>query len=217
MKGYLITLEGPEGSGKTTHGVMLREYLVKKGYEVTLTHEPGGTPLGKKLRQILLTPDEDVFSSLCELFLYLADRANHMEKVIGPALNEGKVVICDRFIDATVAYQGYGRGLGLELIKELNSLATGQIEPDLTIILDIEAELGLLKAVNSKLEQGLKDGDRLEQVGLDFHRRVRAGYLKIAYEDRSRVKLIAVDGPIEEIQARIRVYADELLRTEDRE
>jgi dTMP kinase len=211
VKGLFISLEGPEGSGKTTQAGMLSEYLTKRGYGVTLTYEPGGTPMGRGLRDVLLNSDGDDITPWCELFLYLADRAHHVEKLIRPALHLGKVVICDRFIDATVAYQGYGRGIDLGLIKQLNLLVTQGILPDLTVILDIEAGLGLSKAIEMKCRLGLRDGDRLEQGGLDFHRRVREGYLAIAKENPLRVKLIPVDGPIEEIQARIREFVDKLL------
>lgn len=212
MEGLFISLEGPEGSGKTTQAQILSEYLSEKGYEVALTHEPGGTPLGEKLRHILLTPNGNDLSTFCELFLYLADRADHVEKVIKPALNEGKVVICDRFADATIAYQGYGQGVEIGLIEQLNLLAAQQIEPDLTIVLDIDSQVGLRKAIETKIEIGLKNGDRLEQRGLDFHRRVRQGYLNIAQNNPSRVKLIQVGDSIEEIQRKIRNYVDELIR-----
>lgn len=213
MEGLLVSLEGPEGSGKTTQAKLLSEYLSNKGYNIILTHEPGGTSLGEKLREILLAPQGDDPSSWCEYFLYLADRAHHVEKVIRPALKEGKIIICDRFIDATTAYQGYGRGLDLDLIKELNLLTAQEILPDLTIILDIDPKVGLRKAIERKIELGLEDGDRLEQRGLNFHCRVREGYHKIAQEDPARVKLIWVDGSIEVIQARIIAYVDELLES----
>jgi len=214
--GLFISLEGPEGGGKSTQAGLLGEHLSQGNYEVILTQEPGGTSLGKSLREILLTPDrgEDL-SAWCELFLYLADRSHHVEEIIKPALEMGKIVICDRFIDATLAYQGYGWGLDLGLIEELNLLATQGIRPDLTILLDIESSIGLQKAIEEKSKLGLKGGDRLEQKGLDFHCRVREGYLKIASNDPSRVKVVQVDGPIEEIQARIRVYVDKLLKDKD--
>lgn len=203
MKGILISFEGPEGSGKTTQARLLWEYLCKNGYKAILTNEPGGTSIGRRARSILLDPKHKRLSSLTELFLYLADRAQHVEEVIRPGLEEGKVVICDRFIDATLAYQGYGRGLPLDLIERLNLITTQGLRPDLTIILDVKS--------------ALKEGkDRIEKACSDFHNRVRYGYYRIADKEPDRVKIIQVNGSVDLIQSRIRGYVDGLLSSRRR-
>jgi dTMP kinase len=203
MEGILITFEGPEGSGKTTQAKLLFKYLDAKGYKVVLTNEPGGTLVGKRTRKILLDPKLIELCPLAELFLYLADRAQHVEEFIKPKLREGKIVICDRFVDATRVYQGYGRGLPLKTIDKLNLISTQGIMPDLTIILDIDSFTKLKKTPK----------DRIEQAGVDFHTRVRDGYHKIAQMEPKRVKIIKVDGPIGVVQLRIRKYVDELLKS----
>jgi len=205
MNGVLITLEGTEGSGKSTQIKYLSHYLMEKGLPTLTTREPGGTPLGIKLRRILLTSKADEIAPLPELFLYLAERAQHVCEVIMPALSEGKIVISDRFLDATVAYQGYGRNLDLTLIKKLNELVSRGIKPDLTILLDIEISSGMKRA------KGGRKGDRLEEEGDFFHNQVREGYLKIAALEPERVKIVNARNSIDNIQAAIRKHVDKLL------
>ncbi len=205
MKGIFITLEGPEGSGKSTQGERLSAYLKRKGLEVLCTREPGGTRIGEKLREILLSPRNRGMSPLTELLLYLASRAQHVEEVVRPALAQGKAVISARFSDSSLAYQGYGRGLDKQLIRKMNQVATGGLKPDLTILLDIDIPQGLKRA-----RAGGK-GDRLEQEAREFHQRVREGYLKLAKRNPKRIKIVKVKGSIGQVQERIRHYVDELV------
>lgn len=205
MNGVLITFEGIEGSGKSTQIERLSSYLMDKGLPVLTTLEPGGTPLGTKLREVLLNSKADEIIPLSELFLYLAERAQHVREMIIPALSEGKIVISDRFLDATVAYQGYGRNLDLTLIEKLNGLASQGIKPDLTILLDMETTSGI--------ERARRDGkgDRLEKEGNFFHNRVREGYLRIAALEPERVKIVNASDSVDTITVTIRKYVDELL------
>ncbi|RLA81583.1 MAG: dTMP kinase [Deltaproteobacteria bacterium] len=179
-KGVLITFEGIEGSGKSTHLRILGEFLRAKGMKVLLTFEPGGTPLGRALRDLLLDPSLPL-DPLTELFLFWADRREHTLRVLLPALDQGKVVLCDRYIDSTTAYQGYGRGVDLDFVLQGNRKATGGLSPHLTILLDCPPEVGLRR---------VKGGDRFEDAGLDFHTKVREGYLRIAEAEPERVKVV---------------------------
>lgn len=187
-----ITLEGGEGVGKTTQQALLAERLQREGYACVSTREPGGTALGRALREILLHGDP--LTPLAELLLYAADRAEHVNKVIAPALAVGQVVICDRFTDSTLAYQGYGRGLNLEQIRQLNHLATGGLQPQLTLWLDLAPEVGLAR---SRL------GDKLEQERLEFHRRVHQGFQTLAAAEPQRIVRIDAGGSPLEVAARI--------------
>src|SRR5258708_37977377 len=183
-QGVFITFEGPEGSGKSTHIQLLAGWLRSRGRKVLMTREPGGTGLAKTLRQYLLHTQTPV-SPLSELLLYEADRAQHMDECVLPALKRGQTVLCDRFADSTVAYQGYGRGLKLPLIHTLNRIASFGRNPDLTILLDVPADRGLRHASARK-----KGHDRLEKAGLAFHQRVRSGFLKIAASQLGRFRII---------------------------
>ncbi|ABD00932.1 thymidylate kinase [Synechococcus sp. 63AY4M2] len=187
-----ITLEGGEGVGKTTQQALLAERLQREGYACVSTREPGGTALGEALRELLLHGDP--LTPLAELLLYAADRAEHVNKVIAPALAVGQVVICDRFTDSTLAYQGYGRGLNLEQIRQLNHLATGGLQPQLTLWLDLAPEVGLAR---SRL------GDKLEQEHLEFHRRVYRGFQALAAAEPQRIVRIDAGGSPLEVAARI--------------
>ena len=180
-RGYFITFEGADGCGKTTQIQLIKEYLDKKNIENILTREPGGSDLGVHLRKILLHYENPV-SNIAETFLYLADRAQHIEYKIKPALESGKIVLCDRHTDSTIAYQGYGREQNIDEIKHLNSIATAGVIPDLTIVFDIDTEIA------QKRLQGEKD--RLEAEGIEFHKKLRHGYLEIAKNDPKRVKVI---------------------------
>lgn len=177
MRGLFITFEGGEGAGKSTQIKRLAAVLLEHhGCEVVVTRQPGGTQYGQDIRQLILTPHpQENLSSKAELFLYLADRAHHVDTVIQPALAAGKTVLCDRYVDSTLAYQGYGRQLNLTELNTLNELATSGLTPDLTFLLDIDPELGLQRV----LQRG-KGNDRLEQEALTFHQRVRDGYLTLA-------------------------------------
>lgn len=189
-RGLFITFEGADGCGKTTQINLLKDYLEKEGYDVILTREPGAKGLGEKVREILLNYD-GVVSDRCESFLFLADRAQNIDIIVNPAVAEGKIVLCDRHIDSTVAYQGYGRGLDIDRIKMLNNLATNFKKPDLTIVFDIDVE--------TSMQRVGKDKDRMESAGVDFHNRVRDGYLKIAKEEPERIKVINSVQPIENV------------------
>lgn len=209
-KGILITIEGGDGSGKTTQSSLLKEYLETRGYKVLLTREPGGTPLGETIRKILLDPDSDI-DPLTELFLYEAARVQHMKEVIIPALKTKNIVICDRFTDATVAYQGYGRNLSLKLIDKLNKEATFGILPKLTIYIDIEPKKGLNKAKKLNKEAYGKHGDRIEMESVLFHENVRKGYLNQAQKYHKRIKIIKTKNIPLETHMLIRKHLEELL------
>lgn len=193
-KGLFITFEGGDGCGKTTQIKLLDEYLRSKGYQTLLTREPGSKGLGIKLREILLNYDGEV-SPRAESFLFLADRAQHVDCIIKPALENGVIVLCDRHTDSTVAYQGYGRGLDLEQIHNLNSIATNGLKPDLTIVLDVDVE-------TSQKRVGA-ERDRMESAGIEFFERVRKGFLEIAKQEPERVKVVDSTQTIEEIHKQI--------------
>lgn len=198
-KRLFITLEGPEGSGKTTQAKLLRDYLVAVGYSVVHTREPGGNPVAESIRHILLSPDNRVHP-ITELLLYEASRSQHTQDVIIPALAADRVVICERYTDATVAYQGYGRGIALKVVATLNKIATAGVKPDLTVYLDIDADEGLQKA---RRKEDFADGDRMEKECVEFHRKVRQGYLKTARREPRRIKVVTVQPDIKSTHAMI--------------
>lgn len=195
VRGHFITLEGIEGSGKTTQALRLRDLLAGKGLEVVVTREPGGSPIAEKIREILLDPRNRRMVALAELFLYEASRTQHVAEIVRPALEAGKAVICDRFFDASTAYQGAARGLDMATVERLNLLATGGIVPDLTLVLDLPAEIGL-----RRLGRNL---DRIESEAMEFHQRVREGYLKIARANADRIKVVDASGEIDDISLAI--------------
>lgn len=198
-----ITFEGPEGSGKTTHSKLLCEYLRKSGFKVIHMREPGGCRLSERIRKLLLDVDNKDMSKLCELFLYLACRAQLVEDVILPALKKGIFVVCDRFSDATLAYQGYGSGLALDMVKRLCSLANFKLQPCLTILLDISPKEGLKRAGRFK--------DRLERKPLIYHTRVREGYLRLARENYKRIKVFSSSGDVRKVQQDIRLIVEKII------
>jgi dTMP kinase len=187
-----ITLEGGDGAGKTTQQALLSERLRQEGYACLCTCEPGDTALGRRLRDLLLYGDP--LAQATELLLYAADRAEHVSKVIVPALAAGQVVVCDRFTDSTLAYQGYGRGLDLEKIRQLNHLATSGLQPHLTLWLDLPPEVGLARR---------RIPDRLEQERLEFHRRVYQGFQVLAASEPQRIVRVDAQGSLAEVAARI--------------
>lgn len=189
-KGLFITFEGTDGCGKTTQIEMLKDYFEKQGRTVLLTREPGAKGLGTKLREILLNYDGEV-SPVCESFLFLADRAQHVDTIIKPAVARGEIVLCDRHTDSTVAYQGYGRELDIEQIKMLNNIATSGLKPDLTFIFDIDIDTAQKRVGKNK--------DRIESAGIEFFKRVRNGYLEIAKQEPERVKVLDGSKSIETI------------------
>ncbi|MFC1864905.1 dTMP kinase [Chloroflexota bacterium] len=202
-----ITFEGGEGSGKTLQAKALYRRLSRLAIPVLLTHEPGGTSLGRKLARWLKWTDDADISPLTELLMFNASRAQLMDEVIQPNLKGGKVIICDRYTDSTIAYQSSGRGLDLEMVMAINNTATGGLKPNLTVLLDISAEEGLAR-------KGSKRHDRLEREDIAFHRRVREGYLKIAADDPERCLVVDASQPKEKIRGIIWQRVSQLLSTQ---
>jgi dTMP kinase len=209
-RGLFITLEGVEGSGKTTQAATLADALRKDGRTVTVTHEPGGTRAGEAIRKIFLDPEVslDVAS---ELLLVLADRAQHVREKLRPGVEAGEIVISDRYSDSTVAYQGYGRGFDLVLLGQLNRLATAGMVPDLTVVLDCAADTGL-KRTRERVKGKAHVFDRFESERLEFHRRVREGFLAIAKAEPDRVRVIDSERPLEIVAGEILAAVRELIR-----
>jgi len=208
-----ITFEGIEGSGKTTQIQLLRSYLERKTYRCRITREPGGCRIGDKIRDILMDSTNESLTSLSELYLIMANRAQHVVEVIEPALRDQRVLICDRFYDATVAYQGFARGMALDLIERLNRTATRGVKPDLTILLDCPVEVGLERA-RERMEAGnlsWREG-RFEGERGDFHQRVRDAYLTIAKAEPHRIKV--ADGSRDEhtVEREIRQFVNPFLK-----
>jgi dTMP kinase len=198
----LITLEGIEGSGKSTQLPLLCRYLRQMHYDVLHVREPGGTRTGETLRKILLSNRNHNMSDRCEMLLYMAARAQLMAEKIIPALDTGKIVVCDRFLDATVAYQGYGCGVNIRLIMEIGKFATQDISPDLTLLFDIDVRKALRRC---------KHKDRIEKRSLLYHERVRKGYLELARKYSSRIKVVPADGPVPQIGKIVRQYVSGFL------
>ena len=207
MKGIFISFEGIEGSGKSTQAKLLRQWLFRRKYEVVLTEEPGGTQIGLRIRDLLLSIEYKDMTPLTELLLYNSSRAQHLHQVIVPAIRRGAVVITDRFSDSTTAYQGYGRGIDRKLIQSVDRIVTGNMRPDLTVLLDLDVETGL------KRNRGINKTDRLELEDLEFHRRVRSGYHEIVAEESERIKLIDASGSIEETQDKIVGVVTDFIRS----
>lgn len=194
-RGLFITFEGADGCGKTTQLNLLEKYLKDKGLDVIVTREPGAKGLGEKFREILLNYD-GIVSDRCESFLFLADRAQNIDTIVKPAVSEGKIVLCDRHIDSSTAYQGYGRGLDIKQIKNLNLLATGGMLPDLTIVFDIDIETSMQRVGKNK--------DRMENSGNEFFNRVRNGYLELAKQEPDRIKVVDSTASIDDIHNKVK-------------
>lgn len=196
-KGFLVSLEGPEGAGKTSVLEALIPVLEDRGVEVLTTREPGGVLIGEKIREVILDPSHTEMDPKTELLLYIASRRQHLVEKVLPALATGKLVIMDRFIDSSVAYQGFGRGLDIEAIDWLNEFATDGLKPDLTLYFDIEVEEGLARiAANSNREI-----NRLDMEGLDLHRKVRQGYLSLWEKEADRIVKIDASLPLDQVIA----------------
>ncbi len=208
MRGKFITLEGLEGSGKSTQIALLKERLVGRGIAVTVTREPGGTPLAEKLRQIVLSPGNERISPASELLIMFAARAVHLDNLIRPALEEGRWVLCDRFTDASFAYQGAGRGVGDEFIRALESLVQGDLRPDLTFLLDVPVEIALRRAA---ARRGRQAPDRFEQEDLAFFERVRARFAELARQHPTRIKVVNADRAVADVTADLLTDLDSLL------
>ncbi len=203
VKGKFITFEGSECCGKSTQSRLLYEYLQAKGYKVIFLREPGGTKVSEKIRQILLDTENKSLTSETELLLYMASRSQTVSEVIKPALEGGQIVVCDRFLDSTIVYQGYGLGMDIKLIKSLGNFVTAGIKPDLTILLDLPLE----EALN-----GIhREKDRIENRSLEYHRKVKNGYLKLARQEPKRIKIIKLADDKNETQRKVRCLVDNLL------
>lgn len=209
MKGLFIVMEGPDGSGKTTQINLLKEYLEEAGYECLITREPGGTVIGEEIRQLILNPEHKEMSPVTEMLLYAASRAQLVHEVIGPALEEGKIVISDRFVDSSIVYQGIARKLGISTVSVVNAPGIGIYRPDGIFFIDLSEAEGLRR----KKEQ--KNLDRMEQEGIDFHHMVSEGYRKVL-SGRSEVMKIDGGRSIDTIQKKIRNHVDELLKKKNR-
>jgi len=204
MSGIFITFEGTEGCGKTTQIRLLEDFLKLRSHDALLTREPGGTRIGDQIRKILLSVENRSMYPIAELFLYAAARNQHVEEVIRPALRDGKIVLCDRFADATTAYQGAARKINRDYLVQVHQIATGGLKPDLTILLDCPAEIGLRRAwERNEREKISGKEDRFEQEAVEFHERVREGYLAIANEEPSRVRVVNATEPVDLVHQRI--------------
>ena len=205
MSGLFITMEGTDGSGKTTQSELLRDYLEEKGFSVLCTREPGGNQISEKIRDIIIDTDNKKMNPRTEALLYAAARAEIVSEVIIPTLKKGDIVICDRFVDSSVAYQGEGRKLGGEVISELNLFATDGLEPDVTFFLKIDPEMGIER---KKRQESL---DRIESEKIYFHKKVFYGYISLAEKFSERIKIIDASADINTIHQNITAYIEELL------
>ncbi|MGN0466117.1 MAG: dTMP kinase [Lachnospiraceae bacterium] len=197
MKGIFISIEGADGSGKTTQIQMLKKYFEEKGFDVIVTREPGGTKISEQIRSIILDKTHTNMSYITEMLLYAAARAQLVEQIIAPAKKEGKIIISDRFIDSSAVYQGIARGLGTKMVYDVNQYAIAACEPDITFLLDIDATEGIGRKKNQK------NLDRMEQETIDFHQMVADGYRRLAKEHTERIHMIDASQTIEKIQEEI--------------
>lgn len=209
MKGLFIVMEGPDGSGKTTQINLLEQYLKKAGYECLITREPGGTVIGEEVRELILNPEYKEMSPVTEMLLYAASRAQLVHEVIGPALEAGRIVISDRFVDSSIVYQGIARNLGISTVAAVNAPGIGIYRPDGIFFIDLSEAEGIRRKKNQKKL------DRMEQESIDFHHLVSEGYRKVLAE---RPEVIKIDGgkDIDVIQKKIRNHVDELLKKKNR-
>lgn len=205
-----ITFEGVDGTGKSTQIRALESHLVSRGVPVVSTREPGGTRLGTIIRRAVVEAGDQPMPPTTELFLYVADRAQHVQDVIRPALESSKIVLCDRYIDSTLAYQGYGRGIDLQVLRELNQLAAGGVKPDLTLLFDCAIELALSRATSRLAQQDARAGreDRFESEKVEFHERVRAGFLELARAEPKRFRIIDASRSVVEVSQEVKSLID---------
>ncbi|MBQ1534788.1 MAG: dTMP kinase [Erysipelotrichaceae bacterium] len=195
MKGYFITFEGPDGSGKTTVATAVCEELKKRGYEVIHTREPGGIEISEKIRNIILDPENTMMDAKTEALLYAASRRQHLVEKVFPAIRDGKIVICERFLDSSLAYQGYGRQLGFDEVLEINLFAIDRTYPDLTVYLDVDEQVGLDRLSSRNFK------DRLDQESIDFHHRVAQGYQEVLRRFKDRIRIVDASRGKEEVIA----------------
>ena len=203
VRGIFISFEGGEGTGKTTQAKLLYDYFLKRGEKVVLTREPGGTKIGERIRKILLDEENKELVDRAEVLLYAAARAQHLKEVVKPALEEGKVVLCDRFFDSTLVYQGEARGIDKKIIAQINQFATEGLTPDLTILLDLPAEVGLKR---------IKQKSRLDKESRAFHQKVRRGFLRLAGENPQRIKLFKANLNPQSLHLKIVEYVRGVIR-----
>ena len=206
MKGKFIVLEGIDGSGKTTQLKLLGDKLTDRGLPVLYTREPGGTRIGEKIREILLNPEYSELVPRAEAFLYAAARAQHVAQVILPSLAEGKIVLCDRFLDSSLAYQGFGRGIDISLLEKINEPATGGLLPDLTIIFNFCAEGGM-----DRINQSGRSIDRIEREKEEFHQKVSRGYLALAGRDPARYRVVDANRSVDQVHRDVMTAAEGVL------
>ena len=205
-RGIFITFEGIEGAGKTTQIIRARKYLMAKGLEVLVLREPGGTKIGDRIRDLLLTPSAEPLEPWAEFFLFCASRSQLVATVIEPALKRGAIVLCDRFSDSSLAYQGFARGLSTDAIRNLTEIATGGLKPNLTLLLDLPEKKGLGRA-HSRQQSG--PNDRFESEQIEFHSRVRQGFLALAEQEPDRIKIISADRPADTIATEVEELIDD--------
>lgn len=197
-KGLFITIEGTDGSGKTTQMGLIEEFLMKSGYDVLLTREPGGTRISEQIRDIILNPDHTEMGVYAEMLLYASARAQLVAEVVKPALEKGKIIVCDRFVDSTYAYQGFGRGISMEMLESINNFAIDGVMPDLTFFFDVDP----VKALSRRRASSFTD--RIENEEMDFHKRVYNGYIKLSDRYPERIKRIDSDRPVQNIWEDVR-------------
>ena len=210
MTGKFITFEGPEGSGKSTHIKLLKAFLEARGIEVVMTREPGGTPLGEEIRKILQHDHSEAPVPHAEVLLFLASRAQHVERLIRPALAQGKWVLCDRFDDSTFAYQGYGRGFPMEGLRAVNAFAVSGLRPDLTVLLDVAPQTSRDRLAARQATTATAP-DRIEREAATFHEKVRNGFLALAAEEPDRIAVISTERDREAVAADVRKAVEQKL------
>ncbi|GIP36309.1 dTMP kinase [Paenibacillus sp. J2TS4] len=216
MEGIFVTFEGPDGSGKTTQLKMLAERLHSKGYDVVVTREPGGTPISDEVRRILLSPDNEEMIDQTEVLLYAAARAQHVHEKIIPALEQKRIVLCDRYIDASVAYQAYGLGLDLQTVLAISQFASGGLQPVRTYMLDVPVEVSRQRLLDRSSGGSGPMLDRIELKGNEYHARVRKGFLAVAESNRERIRLIQADRPLQEIADEIAEDFEKLIHPDSK-
>ena len=216
MRGQFITIEGGEGVGKSTQIAAVRDVIASAGYEVILTREPGGTPRAERIRELLLQPSDEAMPQVCELLLMFAARSTHIDNVIKPALQRGTWVVCDRFTDATYAYQGGGRHMSHDQIAILENMVQQDLRPDLTLLLDAPIELAMARARARNAQQGNAAGDRFEQEQQAFFERVRSAYLQIAKQQPKRVRVVDAGQSLEQVTQAVRSCLQDFMKERSR-
>ena len=211
LKGLFITFEGPDGAGKTSQLQLLASYIKKLGYDLVTTREPGGTKISDKIRSLLLDPVHTELTDQTEILLYAASRAQLVHELILPSLEQGKIVLCDRFIDASIAYQAYGLGKSKEMVEQINSFASSRLTPDRTYLLNLSPEAGRVRLEQRKHKEFGNELDRIEQKNIEYHQRVYDGFQQLAHEHQERIKVIDADKNIEAIAKEVQQDFQQLI------